>query len=233
MLRIVGRAAGPLLVGACCRADESRLRGIEARLARLEGARVDARETVRQSWAAPVLTKEALYTEDDVEQMVRRLAADISRAYADVSEPLVLVGLLDGVFVFLADLSRRITVPHEVDFVAASSYGSATVSSGNVRIKKDATGSVQGKHVLIIDEMCDSGRTLASLAALFSDRNTASVRTCVLLDKVSRRVVDVKPDFVGSVCEDHFVVGYGMDWGGKYRSLPFVGVVRPELYRGD
>ncbi|KAJ8604829.1 hypothetical protein CTAYLR_001035 [Chrysophaeum taylorii] len=143
---------------------------------------------------------------------------------------MVVVGLLDGVFMFVADLSRDIEVPHVVDFVVASSYGANTVSSGNVKIKKDASASVRGKHVLIVDDICDSGRTLASLAELFRSREAASVRTCCLLDKTCRRVVDVQPDYVGAVIDDHFVVGYGMDWDAKYRSLPFIGIVKPHLY---
>jgi len=137
---------------------------------------------------------------------------------------------MDGVFMFLADLSRKIDTPHTVDFIAASSYGLGTVSSGNVKIKKDASMPLAGKHVLVVDEICDSGRTLASLKILVQQRNAASVKTCVLLDKVSRREADIRPDYVGAVCPDEFVVGYGMDWGGKLRSLPFVGVVKRELY---
>lgn len=99
-----------------------------------------------------------------------------------------------------------------------------------MKIKKDSSFPLEGKHILIVDEMCDSGRTMACLKALLEQRNAKSVRTCVLLDKVSRRTEDIRPDYVGAVCPDEFVVGYGMDWGGKYRSLPFVGVVKRDLY---
>lgn len=208
--------------------NSARLAILESRVAALEATRRRASSSVESSWAAPKLEPEALYSEADLAVMVSTLAADISKAYAGLDEELIVVGLLDGVFIFVADLSRQITVPHAVDFVSASSYGANTVSSGNVKIKKDAGASVRGKHVLLVDEICDSGRTLASLHKLFAGRETASVKTCVLLDKTSRRVVDIQPDFVGAVCPDKFVIGYGMDYGGKYRSLPFVGVLKRE-----
>lgn len=208
---------------------------VSERLVRLE-QRVDAlaapqanSRAVTGSWAADVLTEDALYTEHDIATMVKSLAAQITRDY-EPNDELLVIGLLDGVFMFLADLTREIGTTHTVDFISASSYGGGTVSSGNVKIKKDASTSVEGKHVLVVDEMCDSGRTLASLKALLEQRNAKTVRTCVLLDKVSRRTEDVRPDYVGAVCPDEFVVGYGMDWGGKYRSLPFIGIVKRELY---
>lgn len=217
------------LSSRCESGDDKRLAALEKRVDALE-SRATANKPIESSWAANVLEPRALFTESDVSHIVKKLAAEISAAYANDEDELVLVGLLDGVFMFLADLSRELTIAHEVDFVSATSYGANTVSSGNVRIKKDAGGSVRGKHVLIVDEMCDSGRTLASLAELFSGRDAKSVKTCVLLDKIERRVVDVKPNYVGAVCPDEFVIGYGMDWNGKYRSLPFVGVLKRELY---
>merc|ERR1712110_23790 len=113
---------------------------------------------------------------------------------------------------FMADFTRNLTVPHQVDFVAASSYGLAAVSSADVKIKKDLDGPIHGKDVLILDEMCDTGRTMACLKQLFLDRGARSVRVCVLLDKASRREVKVDLDYVGFECEDEFLVGYGMDW---------------------
>ena len=181
-------------------------------------------------WASELIKADALFSESDIEKMVVSLAAQISRDYAGREEDVVIVGIMDGVFMFLADLSRKIDTPHSLDFISASSYGLGTVSSGNVRIRKDADTALTGKHVLLVDEICDSGQTLASLKLLVTQRNVASVRTCVLLDKASQRQADVQPDYVGAVCPDEFVVGYGMDWGGKLRSLPFVGVVRRELY---
>ena len=142
-----------------------------------------------------------------------------------------MVGLMTGVFVFMADLVRHIEVPHEVQFVTVSSYGAGTVSSGNVKIKKDLDTPVYGKHVLLLDEICDSGQTMASLEKLMRDRGAASVRSCVLLNKAARRIVPVEPDYVGLVCPDEFVVGYGMDYKEKYRSLPYVGVLHPRVYK--
>ena len=209
---------------ACDSQKEDRLEALERRIAALEPRKTNPTD----HWASDLLAADVLFSERDIEQMVGSLATQISRDYA--GRDVVIVGLMDGVFMFLADLSRKIDTPHTVDFIAASSYGLGTVSSGNVKIKKDSSLPVTGKHVLIVDEMCDSGRTMASLKVLMEQRNAKSVKTCVLLDKVSRRVEDVRPDYVGAVCPDEFVVGYGMDWGGKYRSLPFVGVVRKELY---
>ena len=227
----VPAAAASVLASNRASCDESRLAALERRVAALEQpARANSRsDGVASSWAKAVLSPDVLFSERDLETMIDSLAAQISRDYGD-GEDLVVVGLLDGVFMFLADLSRKIDTPHTVDFIAASSYGLGTVSSGNVKIKKDSSFPLAGKHVLIVDEMCDSGRTMASLKELMKQRQVKSVKTCVLLDKVSRRTEDIRPDYVGAVCPDEFVVGYGMDWGGKYRSLPFVGVVRKELY---
>ena len=226
----VPAAAASVLASNRASCDESRLAALERRVAALEQpARANSRsDGVASSWAKAVLAPDVLFSERDLETMIDSLAAQITRDYGD--EELVVVGLLDGVFMFLADLSRKIDTPHTVDFIAASSYGLGTVSSGNVKIKKDSSFPLAGKHVLIVDEMCDSGRTMASLKELMKQRQVKSVKTCVLLDKVSRRTEDIRPDYVGAVCPDEFVVGYGMDWGGKYRSLPFVGVVRKELY---
>ena len=209
---------------ACDSQKEDRLEALERRVAALEPRKTNPTD----HWASDLLAADVLFSERDIEQMVGSLATQISRDYA--GRDVVIVGLMDGVFMFLADLSRKIDTQHQLDFISASSYGLGTVSSGNVRIKKDADTALAGKHVLLVDEICDSGRTLASLKLLISQRNAASVKTCVLLDKVSRRQADIRPDYVGAVCPDEFVVGYGMDWGGKLRSLPFVGVVRRELY---
>ena len=209
---------------ACDSQKEDRLQALERRIAALEPRKTNPTD----HWASDLLAADVLFSEHQIEQMVGSLATQISRDYA--GRDVVIVGLMDGVFMFLADLSRKIDTQHQLDFISASSYGLGTVSSGNVRIKKDADTALAGKHVLLVDEICDSGRTLASLKLLISQRNAASVKTCVLLDKVSRRQADIRPDYVGAVCPDEFVVGYGMDWGGKLRSLPFVGVVRRELY---
>ncbi|KAJ1462076.1 phosphoribosyltransferase-like protein [Pelagophyceae sp. CCMP2097] len=227
----LGSYAAPASCEGSAKADAGRAgEALEKRIAALEAAA--RRNSATAAWARDVLEPEPLFTAEVLQRIVASLAAQISRDYGPDDE-LVVVGLMDGAFIFLADLCRELSVPHNVDFICASSYGLGTVSSGNVKITKDASNSMAGKHVLIVDEMCDSGRTLASLRELLGQRNAKSVRTCVLLDKVSRRAVDVRPDYVGAVCPDEFVVGYGMDWGGKYRSLPFVGVVKRELYAFD
>merc|ERR1712195_452544 len=150
----------------------------------------------------------------------------------DVLEDEVLFtqGLLSGVFMFQADLCREITVPHQIDFVVASSYGSSTVSAGNVKIKKDSNSPVKGKHVILVDEMCDSGRTMACLKALMESRDAKSVRSCVMFDKQARRICNIECDYVGLNCPDEFVVGYGMDWGERFRSIPHVCVVKSSAY---
>eukprot|EP00035_Acanthoeca_spectabilis_P008188 m.149717 g.149717 ORF g.149717 m.149717 type:complete len:262 (-) comp14247_c0_seq1:271-1056(-) len=183
------------------------------------------------AWDSARLIERVLFTQDNILHRVRELAAEISASYAATHESqFVVVGLLSGVFMFMADLVRQLTVPHQVDFVAASSYGLETVSSANVKIKKDTEAPVEGKDVLVVDEMCDSGRTMASLMKLFHDRGAKSVRSCVLLDKKERRSVAVQPDFVGFICPDEFVVGYGMDWAQRFRSLGDICVVKRSAY---
>ena len=161
------------------------------------------------TWTRDTLEK-VIFTHDQIQSRIVQLGAQVSAHYAGVEEDdFVVVGLLSGCYMFMADLTREIDVPHRVDFVAASSYGQSTVSSSNVKIKKDLNLPIENKHVLLVDEMCDSGRTLASLKQLMHDRGAKSVRTCCLLDKIERRVVDVELDFVGFNCPDEFVVGYG------------------------
>ena len=131
---------------------------------------------------------------------------------------------------FLADLTRCITIPHEVDFMATASYGRSTESSGIVRILKDLNTSIEGHHVLVVEDIVDSGLTLQYLLRLLKDRNPASLRVCCLLDKKERREVEIPLDYVGFTVPNEFVVGYGLDYRGLYRNLPFVGILKPELY---
>lgn len=170
-----------------------------------------------------------LFDEEQIQVRVRELAKEISKDY--MGKELLVVGLMSGVFMFMSDLVKQIEIPHEIQFVTVSSYGKGTVSSGNVKIKKDLDTPVYGKHVLLVDEICDSGGTMASLEALMRDRGAASVKSCVLLNKTARRTVSVVPDYIGMVCPDEFVVGYGMDFVEKYRSLPYVGILKPEMYQ--
>jgi len=184
------------------------------------------------SWASTTVIERVLYPRAQIEERVNQLAKKISEDYAGSKEDgFVMVGLMAGVYMFMADLSRNITVPHQVDFIAAGSYGLGTISSANVKIKKDLEQPIEGKDVLLIDEMCDSGRTMACLKRLLMDRGANSVKVCVLLNKASRREAEVDLDYVGWVCEDEFLVGYGMDWSQRFRSLPDICVVRKSAYQ--
>lgn len=169
-----------------------------------------------------------LFNEKQLRKMTIELAEKINSTYEN--EDVVVVGLLTGVFMFMSDLVRHLTVSHYIDFMAASSYGSGTISSGNVKILKDLNCPIHGKHVVLVDEMCDTGRTLACVQKLLVDRGAKSVKTCVLLNKSARRAVDIVPNFIGAECPDEFVVGYGMDYQEKFRSLPFVGVLSKHVY---
>lgn len=170
---------------------------------------------------------EILLTEQQVQERVRALAAQISADFPNHGEPLMLVGVLKGATLFLADLIRHITRPVTFDFVAISSYGAATKSSGEVRILKDLDAAVAGKHVVIVEDILDTGLTLrfSYLIENLKARHAASVSVCVLLDKPSRRRVEVPVDYRGFEIEDKFVIGYGMDFGEYYRNLPYIGVI--------
>lgn len=170
---------------------------------------------------------EVLVTEAQLEEAVARLAERITADLAD-KRPL-LIGVLTGAFVFLADLVRQLDFPLEIDFICARSYGDRT-EPGELDILKDVCCDVAGRHVVLVDDILDTGRTLKALTQLLRERGAASVRTCCLLDKPARREVDFEADYVGIEIPDRFVVGYGLDYARHHRNLPFVGVLRPELY---
>jgi hypoxanthine phosphoribosyltransferase len=163
---------------------------------------------------------------DTIGQKVGELGARISRDYAD-RQPLLLIGVLKGSFIFLADLSRRITIPHRVDFIALSSYGATTRSSGEVRLIMDLRQPISGMHVLIVEDIVDTGHTLAYLTELLGARKPASLAICTLVHKPSRRQAEVTPDYVGFDIPDRWVVGYGLDYADQYRTLPYIGYVEP------
>ena len=171
-----------------------------------------------------------LISQDEIAARVTELGEQISRDYE--GKDLVLVGVLKGSAIFLSDLARKITVPLSLDFVTISSYGSNSKSSGEVRLIKDIDESVDSKHVLVVEDIIDTGWTLrlSYLEETLLSRNASSVKICALLDKPSRREVDVKIDYCGFSIEDHYVVGYGMDYNGKYRNLPFIGILKSEIY---
>ena len=171
---------------------------------------------------------EILLTEQQIQARVAEMGAEITRDYPAHDEPLLLVGVLKGATLFLADLVRQIDRPLEFDFVAVSSYGAATQSSGEVRILKDLDAAVTGKHVLIVEDILDTGLTLrfSYLMESLIARHARSVKVCVLLDKPARRKVEVPVDYRGFTIDDKFVVGYGMDYGELYRNLRCIGVVQ-------
>ena len=172
--------------------------------------------------------EEILYTEEQIAEMIARLGAEITRDYQ--GKELVVVGVLKGAIMTTADVLRQIDLPCTIDFVAASSYGAKSETSGEVQICKDITTDLTGKHVLLVEDILDTGVTLTRLCRLLADRGCASVKLCVLFDKPERRVVPITADYVGGVVPNKFIVGYGLDYNEKYRNLPYIAVLKPEIY---
>ena len=164
-----------------------------------------------------------LLTEKEVDDRIQSIGDQISRDYAGRQVHLICV--LKGGSFFMCELAKRITVPVSLDFMSVSSYGSPTKSSGVVKIVKDLDESLKDKHVLVVEDIVDSGRTLSYLLEMLKDRGPASLRLCTLLDKPERRIVDIKVDYTGFQIPDEFVVGYGLDYDQRYRNLPYIGVV--------
>ncbi|NUY56960.1 hypoxanthine phosphoribosyltransferase [Salinivibrio sp. MA351] len=171
-------------------------------------------------------TVEVMISEQDVQARVKALGAEINEHYKD-SNDLVLVGLLRGSFVFMADLCRAIDLPHSVDFMTASSYGNSMESTRDVRILKDLDDDIKGKDILLVEDIIDTGNTLSKVCEILSLREPNSVRICTLLDKPERREVNVTVDWLGFTIPDEFVVGVGIDYAQKYRHLPYIGKVIP------
>jgi hypoxanthine phosphoribosyltransferase len=169
-----------------------------------------------------------LLAEEEIQRRVRQMAGQISADYAG-REPL-LVGILKGAFIFLADLVRSLTIPVHLDFMAVSSYGSASESSGAVRILKDLDQSIEGVYVLLVEDIVDTGLTLNYLKENLRARGPATLKVCTLLDKPSRRLVAVEPDYNGFAIPDEFVVGYGLDYNGNYRHFRDIMVLKKEVY---
>ncbi|SMB99904.1 hypoxanthine phosphoribosyltransferase [Thermanaeromonas toyohensis ToBE] len=172
---------------------------------------------------------QVLVTGEQIKQRVKELGEAISRDYE--GKDLLVVGILKGAIIFLADLVREITIPITLDFMAVSSYGSGTSSSGVVRILKDLEVPVEDKHVLIVEDIVDTGLTLKYLLDNLRARQPLSLKCCTILDKPERRLVDVQIDYRGFCIPDYFVVGYGLDYNQKYRHLPDICVLKPEVYR--
>ena len=171
-----------------------------------------------------------LLSEEEIAKKVTEIGAQISADYADKNP--IIISVLKGSFVFMADLVRAITVPCTVDFMSVSSYGSGTHSSGEVKIVKDLDNSIEGRHIIVVEDILDSGRTLSYLMKTIQARGAASIALCTFLDKPERRVVPVEVAYCGFRVPDSFIVGYGLDYDQRYRNLPYVGVLKPSVY-GD
>jgi hypoxanthine phosphoribosyltransferase len=170
-----------------------------------------------------------LVTAEQIQTRIGQLGQQLSEDYADREQALLVVVLLKGAFVFAADLIRAIELPLETEFMIASSYGDNTESSREVRIVKDIDAAIQGRDVLIIDDIIDTGHTFHEIVALLATRQPASLKTCALLDKAERREVDLDVDYVGFKIPDQFVVGYGLDYAQSFRGLPYIGVFDPKV----
>lgn len=170
-----------------------------------------------------------LYTEEDINQRIRKLGQAISQDYIDLNP--LLVGVLKGGVTFMADLLRMITIPVEVDFMAVSSYSAAARDKGLVRLQKDLDEPINNRHVLFVEHVIDTGLTLNYLLRNLQARGPASIKICVLFDKSRRRLIDLPLAYKGFDLPDRFVVGYGLDYREKYRNLPFVGVLKPEIFQ--
>ena len=172
---------------------------------------------------------EILYTEEKLQEIVQAMGRRITEDYQ--GKNLFLVSVLKGSLIFMADLMWAIDLPCAIDFLSVSSYGAGTTTSGEVRILKDLDSTLEGRDVLVVEDILDSGVTLSFLLKNLSARQPRSIRLCTLLDKPERRKVDIRPDYVGAVVPDEFIVGYGLDYAEKYRNLPFIGVLKPEIYQ--
>ncbi len=169
-----------------------------------------------------------LITKEELEQKVKELGRQISRDYT--GKNLLMVSVLKGSVVFMADLMRAVTIPCEIDFMSVASYGSGVKTSGVVKIIKDLDIDLKNRDLLLVEDILDSGMTLNYIKNMLEQRGTRSIRICTLLDKPERRQVDIKADYSGFSVPDEFVVGYGLDFAEKYRNLPYVGVLKPSVY---
>ncbi len=169
---------------------------------------------------------EVLISEEEIQARVLALAAEISADYSDTDD-LVMVGVLKGSFIFLADLSRRLSIPRTIEFIAVSSYGNGSVASGAVRLVMDVRGNIEGKHVLIVEDIVDTGHTLKYLIGMMKSHRPASVKTAALVRKAESAEVEVTIDYLGFDIGDEWVVGYGLDFAEQNRTLPYIGFIKP------
>lgn len=169
-----------------------------------------------------------LITEEQLQTRIQELGQELARDYADKTP--IFVGVLKGVILFFGDMIRATAIPCQIDLMAVSSYGAGTESSGQITLKKDVSLNLTGRHVVILEDIIDSGLTLRYTIAHLLQQQPASLKICTLLDKPARRVVDVSADYVGFTIPNEFVVGYGLDFNDYYRNLPYIGVLKPEVY---
>ena len=172
---------------------------------------------------------EILISEEEIKAKVKELGQQISRDYQ--GQELLLVGVLRGAMLFMSDLMREIDIPVNIDFMVVSSYGAGTTTSGEVRVLKDLDRGIEGRNVLLIEDIVDTGLTLNYLTKYLSNRHPKSLKICTLLNKPSRRRIEVPVDYNGFIIPDKFVVGYGLDYNEFYRNLPYIGVLKPEIYQ--
>ena len=172
--------------------------------------------------------EKVLLSEEEIQEIVTRVGAEVSRDYR--GKNLVLVSVLKGSVVFMADLMRAIDIPLSIDFMVVSSYGNGTESSGKVKIIKDLDLDLSGQDLLLVDDILDTGRTLYNLREILKMRSPSSIKICTFLDKPERRQADIAADYVGARVPDEFVVGYGLDYSQRYRNLPYLGVLKPRVY---
>jgi hypoxanthine phosphoribosyltransferase len=215
---------GYLLERSCLRHETERLRGpadtSKSSSRRLHGSAASVRL---------MNTPPTLISEKEIADRVATLAAEIDAAYAD-AERLILIGVLKGSFIFLSDLARKLTIPHRVEFLAVSSYGEKeSETADSVRLLMDVRHAISGEHVLVIEDIVDTGHTLDYLLRLFQARDPASLKTCTLLHKPDRTEQEVEIDFLGFTIPDVWVVGYGLDYAERYRTLPYIGDLPPEM----
>ncbi len=186
-----------------------------------------ARASVVRVLSMAEKTPPVLISEGEIEDRVAELAATISEDYRDKGD-IVLVGVLKGSFIFLADLARKLSIPRTIEFIAVSSYGTGSVSTGAVRLVMDVRGNIEGRHVLIVEDIVDTGHTLNYLIGILESHRPASIRTCALLHKTEAAQVDVEIDYVGFGIGSEWVVGYGLDFAEQNRTLPYIGTVTPD-----
>lgn len=175
--------------------------------------------------------KEILIPRDEIARMCQRLGEQISADYAD--REVILIGVLKGAYVFMADLARHLSIPCRIDFMSVSSYGSGTRASGVVRITKDLDSDITGKHIIVVEDIVDTGLTLRHLRQLLGTRSPASIAICTAFDKPERRKVEVQVEYVGMKIPDEFIVGYGLDFDGKFRNLPDVSILGDDNQGGE